>query len=70
MKEVKVLVEGMTCNHCKMNVENSIRSVAGITGSEADLTTGVVTVYGDKIDLAKIKDAVESAGYTFSGIKH
>lgn len=70
MKEIKVLVKGMTCNHCKMNVENSIRSVEGISGSEADPDTGVVTIFGDNIDLDRIKNAVESIGYTYSGIKN
>lgn len=69
MNEVKVIVTGMTCNHCRMNVENSIKSVDGVSNSRADIASGEVIVSGDNIDLGKIKAAVEGIGYTFQGIK-
>ncbi len=70
MNEIKLSVKGMTCSHCKMTVENSINSVEGVEDSSADYETGEVTVHGDNIDLDKIRDAVESAGYVFEGTKN
>ena len=37
-------VEGMTCGHCEMSVQEEISEVAGVTAVKADHTTGKVTV--------------------------
>ncbi len=70
MNEVKIIVKGMTCSHCKMNVERSIKSVQGVSGSLADLSSGEVVIQGDTLDIDKIKSAVEDIGYTFQGLKN
>ncbi|MCX6326510.1 MAG: permease [Bacteroidia bacterium] len=62
-KIITIRVGGMTCNHCKENVENSIRSVQGVDDVDVDLTTGKVNITGDFFDLAKIKSGIESIGY-------
>jgi len=56
-------VGGMTCNHCKANVENSIKSAEGVKDVSVDLTTGKVKITGNYFDLAKIKSGIESIGY-------
>ena len=56
-------VGGMTCNHCKANVENSIKSVYGVEDVKVDLITGKVNITGNSFDLAKIKAGIESIGY-------
>lgn len=55
-------VEGMTCGHCKMNVEKAVRGVAGVTSAEVNLAAKEVKVSGtfDKVAVAK---AIEDAGY-------
>ncbi len=58
-----IQVGGMTCNHCKENVENSIKSVEGVEGVTVDLTTGQVDIKGDSFDLSKIKSGIISIGY-------
>lgn len=63
----KILVKGMTCNHCKQNVENSIKKVDGIENVEVDLSTGKVIIFGKQIDLTKIKSGIESIGYDYRG---
>ena len=55
-------VKGMTCNHCKANVENAVSSVEGAEKVTVDLGSGIVTVEGDASAEAIIK-AVESRGY-------
>lgn len=59
-----IWVGGMTCNHCKANVENSIKSAEGVEEVSVDLTTGKVNITGKSIDLEKIKSGIESIGYT------
>jgi copper chaperone CopZ len=56
-------VGGMTCNHCKANVENSIKSVPGVKDVNVDLTTGKVKITGNSFDLEKIKYGIKSIGY-------
>ncbi len=61
-----IWVGGMTCNHCKANVENSIKASMGVEDVNVDLTTGQVNITGDLIDLEKIKSGIESIGYEIS----
>lgn len=68
MKHLKVKVEGMTCQHCKMNVENSIKQTEGIKDVVVDLEKHEATLAGDHFDLDKIKESVESIGYKYGGV--
>ena len=58
-----IWVSGMTCNHCKANVENSIKSASGVKEVNVDLTTGKVNITGNSFDLEKIRSEIESIGY-------
>jgi uncharacterized membrane protein YraQ (UPF0718 family)/copper chaperone CopZ len=68
MKELLVKVGGMTCQHCKMNVERTLKAVPGIQVAEVDLSSGNVLLKGDQIDLKAVRDGVESIGYTYEGV--
>lgn len=63
----KVKVEGMTCNHCKMNVENGVRQVPGVKEATVDLNSGEVLIEGDNVDLNKVEEAVNGLGYKYVG---
>jgi uncharacterized membrane protein YraQ (UPF0718 family)/copper chaperone CopZ len=67
MSEKTVKVNGMTCNHCKANVQNNLASIAGIDNIDIDLESGKVTMTGDEIDLTEVKNKVESIGYEYEG---
>ncbi|WP_440073863.1 heavy-metal-associated domain-containing protein [Streptosporangium sp. OZ121] len=57
-------VTGMTCGHCVSSVKEEVGEVAGVTGVDVDLTTGLVTVHSESpIDPARIAAAVAEAGY-------
>ncbi|MBA4322185.1 MAG: heavy metal-associated domain-containing protein [Odoribacter sp.] len=56
-------VGGMTCNHCKENVENSIKSAKGVEEVSVDLTTGRVNIKGKSFDIQKIRTGIKSIGY-------
>jgi uncharacterized protein len=58
-----IQVGGMTCNHCKENVENSVKSSPGVKDVTVDLTTGKVNITGNSFDLEKIKSGIKSIGY-------
>jgi copper chaperone CopZ len=56
-------VGGMTCNHCKENVENSIKSVRGVEEVAVDLKTGRVNITGKSFDMKKIRTGIKGIGY-------
>ena len=64
MSTATYTVTGMTCGHCVSSVTEEIEEIAGVTGVDVDLQTGRVTVTSDApLDGARVKDAVEEAGY-------
>ncbi|WP_020579832.1 heavy-metal-associated domain-containing protein [Actinopolymorpha alba] len=64
MSATTYTVAGMTCNGCAGKVTSKVGQLAGITDTKVDLATGQLTVTSDgSIDDAKIRDAVEEAGY-------
>jgi copper chaperone CopZ len=63
MQTKTIKVEGMTCNHCKANVENNLQKLAFVDSAVVNLAEKTVTLEGDEIDLEKVKETVESIGY-------
>ncbi len=60
---IEMIVEGMTCNHCKESVESTINSFNGVNNTLVDLASGKVMVNGDDLDLLKIKEKIEGRGF-------
>ena len=69
MKEIKIIIEGMNCNHCKQSVLNVLNTMEEIKAADVDLNTQTATITGDNINLDLIKEEVEKIGYKFSGVK-
>ena len=67
MKNLEIIVRGMTCNHCKSTVENNVAALEGIEFAEANLNTEKVSIRGENIDLEKVREKVESLGYKYEG---
>jgi len=61
-------IEGMTCQHCVMNVKKGLSSLDGVTEVDVNLETGTARVSG-KVDTDKIKEIISELGYTVKGIK-
>jgi copper chaperone CopZ len=60
-------IEGMSCNHCRTNVEKAIGQVAGVESVSVDLAlaTATVTGHASKED---IRQAVEKIGFKVKDI--
>ncbi|NJN28345.1 MAG: heavy metal-associated domain-containing protein [Cyclobacteriaceae bacterium] len=67
MAEKTIKVNGMTCNHCKANVQSNLAQIQGIENIDIDLESGKVKMSGDRIDLAEVKNKVEGIGYEYAG---
>lgn len=55
-------IKGMSCSHCKANVEKAITAVEGVTAVTVDLSSATANVQGSFVP-EKVIEAVTSAGY-------
>jgi Cu+-exporting ATPase len=65
-EDMKIKVEGMTCNHCKMAVEKAVKSVESVEDAVVSLEDKEVAVTmksGDSGEIDKIRTAIKEAGY-------
>lgn len=53
---VSLKVSGMTCNHCRANVERAILGTEGVESAQVDLASGIATYTGN----AKAKEVIKS----------
>jgi copper chaperone CopZ len=60
---VTYTVPGMSCEHCRAAVSEEVSGVAGVETVEVDLDRKLVTVRGTGLDDARLRDAIEEAGY-------
>jgi len=64
MEIIHLVVSGMTCGTCVKHVEKAIKSIAGVSEVEVDLTSGSVKVEGDiSKNVNAIISALEEDGY-------
>lgn len=63
MKKV-FTVNGLKCQHCKANVENSVCALTGVAEAVASVEENCLTVVYDESQVSpqQIKDAVDNAG--------
>lgn len=61
-------VEGMTCNHCKANVEKNLATVGQIETVEVDLANKLVYVTGINKE-GEVAQKIADLGYTYLGKK-
>lgn len=57
-----IKVAGMSCNHCKMAVEQALKAVPGVNSAQADVQKGQAVVEGTPKREELVK-AIEAAGY-------
>lgn len=61
-------ISGMSCNHCKANVERAIRGVEGVEDVDVNLATGIATVTGHH-DPERVIRQVDDFGYSATIIR-
>ena len=57
-----VMVKGMSCNHCKANVEKAILKVEGVERVDINLSDGQTVIYGT-FDKDNVRKSVEAIGF-------
>ncbi|WP_448584179.1 heavy-metal-associated domain-containing protein [Thermocrinis sp.] len=64
MKEVRLKILGMTCEHCVRTVKNALYSVEGVSEVEVSLQEQLAKVKLEEgVSFETLKSAVESFGY-------
>lgn len=59
---VKYIVEGMNCNHCRMNAEKALQQVEGVESATVDLSSKEAVVKGSATE-EQLKQAIEAIGF-------
>ena len=63
MSELTYRVPDMSCGHCERAVSDGVRAVDGVDSVDVDLETKLVVVRGEALDDARLRAAIEDAGY-------
>lgn len=68
MRTDTVTVEGMSCAHCEIAVQDAIRKLPGIRKAKASKRKkeAVITYDEAQVTLSQIVDAILATGYTAS----
>ncbi|HEY9188756.1 MAG TPA: heavy metal-associated domain-containing protein [Bacteroidota bacterium] len=57
-------VNGMTCKHCELTIENTLKEIPNIYDVEADREKKMVKIYyQNDLDLEQIKTIIEENGF-------
>jgi Cu+-exporting ATPase len=64
--QTRLKIGGLRCTACAQTVEKSLAAVEGVKQASVNFASGEASVRHDPgaVDLGKLKDAVEAAGYT------
>ena len=63
MSEITYRVPDLSCAHCKRAVTEEVLAVDGVESVEVDLDTKLVVVRGGDLDDARLRAAIDDAGY-------
>ncbi len=61
--EITYRVPDMSCGHCRQAVSKELLSVGGVESVDVDLQTKLVVVRGNELDDARLRAAIDDAGY-------
>ena len=56
-------VPGIHCGHCAAAIRQAVAGVEGVEAVDVDLDGKVVTIRGERLSDASLRDAIEEAGY-------
>lgn len=71
MEKLILNISGMTCDHCVRQIDDGLRSTAGVHDATVDLASGTATVIHDAEGCgpADLVAAVERAGFSVNGFR-
>jgi len=64
--DLSLMIQGMTCNHCKETATEAIENCDGVDKVMIDLKTGKTLIYGESINTDNIINAITKVGFSVS----
>lgn len=61
--KITIEVPDMTCDHCKMTIEKSLRELSEVQEVQVDLPKKIVKISGNT-EVNQVINAIRSVGYT------
>jgi copper chaperone len=63
MANIKLEVEGMSCNHCVQSVEGALQEIGAKGKVNLEAKSVDIEYNADQLDIMKLTDAIEEQGY-------
>ncbi len=64
--KMKIIIEGMSCQHCEMHTKEELEKIDGVISAKADADKGEAVVELEKeVEEKEFRSAVENAGYNY-----
>ncbi len=65
METITIKIKGMTCSGCVASVERVLKGIDGVEQADVSLDQAQATVnYAtDRVDVARLRSAIEDAGF-------
>ncbi|MDA0378248.1 MAG: heavy-metal-associated domain-containing protein [Bacteroidetes bacterium] len=61
--KVALEMDGMSCNHCRMAVDQALEQVSGVESKEVGIGTAVITTSDWNAIRARVEEVLEEEGY-------
>ncbi len=69
MEKLTLEIGGMSCMHCVGAVKKALSALPSVNVEDVKIGSATIDYDPAKVDAAKIKDAVDDAGYEVVGTK-
>ena len=69
MEHLNLKIDGMSCGHCVARVEKTLKKLDGINVNRVDVGSADILYDPVKTSFAKIREALDDAGYTASPVE-
>ena len=67
MAEVTIKIDGMSCQHCVAAVKKAVDAVEGISSSNVEVGSAIISFDESKTGREDISSAIQNAGYKIAG---
>lgn len=65
----KILIEGMSCNHCVSHVKEALEALEGVSQVDVNLEGKYAIIETNVVDNVVLKEAIEEEGYEVISIE-
>jgi copper chaperone CopZ len=69
MEHLTLKIDGMSCGHCVARVEKALKKLDGVNVERVEIGAADLTYDPAKIPFARIREAIDDAGYTAQPIQ-